>query len=181
LIENALLQKKLSETQILVDQYNKLNPQTFDLLPTRVIGINRYLIIDRGSDEGITSGQAVVYKDNFVGLVKDVSPKTSRVILPQDPDSKIPVFSQNTEGTAKGMLIGQFGSELLIDKILHQEVIKAGDLVYSEGTEGKLPKGLIIGKVTEVFERQNEIFKQAKVDPVFDIADLDVVFAIRNP
>lgn len=178
--ENAALQKRLQETEELIDQYNKLSPQTFDLLPARVIGVERYVIIDKGSLDGILQNQAVVYKDNFLGSIKNVTPRSSQIVMTTDPESKIAVFSQTDTGRAKGVLQGQFGSELLMDKILHEEVINVGDLVYSEGTEGKLPKGLVMGKVTEVRNRQNEIFKQAKVEPLFKIVDLDFVFIIRT-
>lgn len=179
LAENAGLQKKIKDTEDLVDQYNKLNPQTFDLLPSRVLGIEKYVIIDKGLNDGVSEGQAVVYKDNYLGKTKNVTPKTSQIILATDPESKIAVFSQGSFGRARGILQGQFGSEMLMDKILHEEVINVGDLVYSEGTEGKLPKGLVMGKVVEVLERQNEIFKQAKVEPIFKLVDLDSVFLIK--
>lgn len=181
LTENSQLQQKLSETESLVDQYNKLNPRTYDMLPARIISSGRFLTLDKGSSDGVQLGQAVVYKDNYIGQVKEVTPKVSRVVLSQDPDSKIAVFSQNGDGRAKGLLEGQFGSETLMDKILHQETVAKGDLVYSEGVEGVLPRGLVMGKVSQVLENQNEIFKQAKVEPVFNIDDLDVVFVIRNP
>lgn len=177
--ENATLQKKIRDTTDLIDQYNKLNPQTFDLLPTRVLGIERYVIIDKGSNDGIAESQVVVYKDNYLGKTKNVTPKTSQVILATDPESKIAVFSQGSYGRARGILTGKFGSEMLMDKILHEEIVEVGDLVYSEGTEGKLPKGLVMGKVVEVMERQNEIFKQAKVEPIFKLVDLDSVFLIK--
>lgn len=181
LIENANLQKRLKESEELVDQYNKLNPKTYDLLPARVLGGERYLKIDKGSSDGVALGQVVVFQDHYLGQIKNVSPKTSEVLLLHDPDSKIAVFSQGEGRKARGILLGQFGSEILMDKILHQEKIEVGDLVYSEGTEGKLPKGLILGKVTQVLERQNEVFKQAKVEPIFQIYDLDIVFVILNP
>jgi len=177
--ENATLQKKIKDTEDLVDQYNKLNPQTFDLLPARVLGVERYVILDKGLNDGVKESQAVVYKDNYLGQTKNVTPKTSQVVLATDPESKIAVFSQGSYGRAKGILIGQFGSEMLMDKILHEEVVNVGDLVYSEGTEGKLPKGLVMGKVIQVMERQNEIFKQAKVEPIFKLIDLDTVFLIK--
>ncbi len=177
--ENATLQKKLQETEELINQYNKLSPTTFDLLPARVIGAERYVIIDKGSSDGVLENQAVVYKDNYLGSIKYVTPKSSQVVLSTDPESKIAVFSQTDMGRARGILQGQFRSELLMDKILHEETINMGDLVYSEGTEGKLPKGLVMGKVTEVRNQQNEIFKQAKVEPIFKIIDLDFVFVIR--
>lgn len=177
--ENAVLQKKVKDVEDLIDQYNKLNPQTFDLLPARVLGVERYVIIDKGLNDGVTEGQVVVYKDNYLGKTKNVTPKTSQVILATDPESKIAVFSQGSMGRAKGILTGKFGSEMLMDKILHEEIVNVGDLVYSEGTEGKLPKGLVMGKVVQVLERQNEIFKQAKIEPIFKLVDLDSVFLIK--
>ncbi|MDO8498201.1 MAG: rod shape-determining protein MreC [bacterium] len=179
--ENASLRQKLSEEETLVDQYAKLNPQTYDLLPSRVISAGRFITLDKGSDDGIKETWAVVYKDNYLGKIMRVSPKTSEVMLSFDPDSKIAVFSQDPSGRAKGILEGQFGSEILMDKILHQEQIGVGDLVYSEGTEGILPKGLIMGKVVSVDERQNEVFKTAKVEPLFQIIDMDTVFILRSP
>jgi len=63
---------------------------------------------------------------------------------------------------------------------LHEEKITEGDLVYSEGTEGFLPRGLILGRVTQVRELQNEVFKQAKIKPIFDVRDLELVFLIQE-
>lgn len=180
LIENASLRKQILENKIFADQQNSLSPQTYDLLPARVIGHSRYLIIDKGSSDGLEIGQAVVLKDSYIGQIKTITPKTSEVVLSSDPDSKIAAYSQGNGGSARGILQGQFGSQILMDKILHQENIEKGDLVYSEGTEGKLPKGLILGKVQQVMERQNEIFKQAKVEPLFNVLDLTLVFVIRS-
>jgi rod shape-determining protein MreC len=180
LSENAKLQKELREIKALIDQQSSLSPQVYNLDPTRVIGVGRYLLIDSGEDKGVKVGQAVLFKDQFVGSVRAVSGKTSQVILPSDPDSKISVFSQGEQGRAKGILLGQFGSEMLMDKILHQEPVEIGDLIYSEGLEGQLPRGLIIGKVSQVFTRENEVFKQAKVEGVFQTKDLDMVFVLKD-
>jgi len=178
LLENANLRRKLTEAQSFLDQEKALSDETFKLTPTRPIGFSRFLIIDKGSDDGVRVGQAVVFKANFIGTIKEVDPKRSRVTLGSDPDSRISAFSQSDQGKAKGILIGQFGSEMILDKILHAEPIKVGDLVYSEGQELEIPRGLILGQVSEVVEKDNEIFKQAKVKPVFDIGDLELVFVV---
>ncbi len=178
LSENATLRKRLAETEAIVTQQDYLDIKTYNLTPARPIGLQRYLKIDKGSLNGLNLGQAVVYNDNFVGKIVQVSQRMSFVQLLADPDSKVAAFSLNKEGSAKGILMGQFGTDLLMDKILHEEQISAGDLVYSEGTEGFLPRGLILGRVGEVLNRENEVFRQAKVQPVFDIRDLELVFVI---
>jgi len=178
--ENAQLRRKLAETESLVAQQDKLDPRVYKLVTARPIGVERFLKIDKGSSDGVKLNQAVVFKDNYLGQVVNISEKSSGVKLPIDPDSKLSAFSINKEGKAKGILLGQFGSEMLFDKILHEEPIAEGDLVYSEGTEGFLPRGLILGRVSEVLQKETQVFKQAKVKPVFDIRDLELVFLIQE-
>lgn len=178
LSENASLRKKLAETESLLSQEQYLDPKIYNLIPARPIGLSRYLRIDKGDSNSIKVGQAVVFKDNFIGKVIEISSQAANVRLLSDPDSKVAAFSQGLSGKARGVLAGQFGTDFLFDKILHEEQVKAGDLVYSEGTEGYLPRGLILGRVKEVMERENEIFKQAKVEPVFSLKDLELVFVI---
>lgn len=180
LVENASIRKQLIEAQALVDQQNSLSLQTYDLKAAEVIGTGRNLLINKGSLDGVNTGQIIVFKDNYIGKIQQVDPKTAKIMMTQDPDSKIAVYSQAVTGRARGILLGQFGSDLLMDKILHQEAVSVGDLVYSEGTEGELPRGLIMGKVTEVLERENQVFKQAKVEPVINTGDLDVVFVMEG-
>lgn len=180
LSENADLRKSLAETESMLSQEKHLDPSTYNLLPARLIGLSRYLKIDKGFISGVKAGQAVVFEDNFIGKIVSVSPLASNVELLTDPDSKVAAFSLDKEGKAKGVLLGQFGTEILMDKILHEEKVAIGDLVYSEGLEGFLPRGLVLGKVTEVLERENEVFKQAKVTPIFDIRDLELVFVIQE-
>ncbi len=178
LSENAKLRKNLAETESLLSQQKHMDTQTYNLLPARPVGIGRYLKIDKGSIDGIKIGEAVVFNDNLVGRIIGLSEKAANIQLLSDPDSKVAGFSQSLDGKAKGILLGQFGTDIVMDKILHEEKINTGDLIYSEGSEEFLPRGLVLGRVTKVLDNQNEVFKQAKVQSIFDIGDLDLVFVI---
>jgi len=180
LSEIAKLKRQLAETESLLIQQQHIDPRTYNLKAARPIGLDRYLRIDKGEKDEIKVGQAVIFKDNYIGKVISVSPSSANIQVLTDPNSKVSAFSINKNGRAKGVLTGQFGTQTLMDKILHEEAIEEGDLVYSEGTEGFLPRGLILGKVASVLERQNEVFKQAQVVPVLDIKDLDLVFVMTE-
>lgn len=180
LSENVQLRKKLAGIESLVSQQQHLDTQTYNLVAARPIGVSRYLKIDRGIASDIKEGEAVVFNDNYIGKIIQASQSSANIQLLTDPDSKVAAFSQGLEGKAKGVLIGQFGTEILMDKILHEEKIKVDDLVYTDGTEGFLPRGLILGRVSQVIEQENELFKQAKIQPVFDIRDLELVFVITE-
>jgi rod shape-determining protein MreC len=178
--ENANLVRKLEETQNMLLQQQSLDPRTYNLIPARPVGRERYLRIDKGMSDGVAANQTVIFKDNYIGKVIDVSEKSANVLLPIDPDSRLSVFSFGKEGKAKGILSGSFGSEMKIEKILHDEKIVEGDLVYSEGTEGNLPRGLILGRVTDVKDQETQLFKEATVKPIFDNKDLVLVFVIKE-
>lgn len=180
LSENSLYRKKLAEAQSLLSQQEHLDPTTYKLIPAHPIGISRYLKIDKGTNSGLKLNQAVVVNDNYVGKIIRSESQTANVLLLSDPDSKVAAFSQGLEGKAKGILIGQFSTEILLDKILHEEKINIGDLVYTDGTEGFLPRGLILGRVTKVLEQPTQVFKQAKVLPNFDIRDMELVYVIKE-
>ena len=178
LFENATLRTKLAEVEARLEQRAAINPATYNLIPVRPVGLDRFLFIDKGSIDGIKNGQAVIFKDSYIGQIVKVSERGAAIRLSTDPDSKLSAFAIGTNGKAKGILSGEFGSEMLLDKILHQESIEIGNLIYSEGLEITLPRGLVLGKVTEVLEKKDQVFKAAKVTPMFDIGDLDLVFVI---
>lgn len=178
--ENANLRRKLAETEGFLEQKKTLDPLEFNLVGARPIGKNRFLIIDKGSQDKIKKGQAVVYKDNYLGQIQEVSSKKSLVLLSSDPESKVSAFVNNKAGKGKGVLIGEYGSEMLLDKVLHNEPVEKDDLIYTEGTEDQIPRGLVLGRVVEVLERDNQVFKQAKIKPVFDIDNLDILFVVTN-
>lgn len=180
LIENATLRKELSATKLLVAEQTVISPTTYNLLPATIIGTSRYLIIDKGVESGLKVGMPVIFKDSLIGQLKEITLGRSTVILTSDPDSKISSMIQSSGVKTKGILTGQFGHALLLDKILHQEPVAVGDLVYTEGLETILPKGLVLGSVAEVYTRDNEVFKQARVKPIFDASSLDLVFIITN-
>lgn len=180
LIENANLRQELSATKSLVEQQTIINPTTYTMLPANILGFSRFVIIDKGSLSGIKTGMPVIFHDSLIGQIKEVTDNRSTIILTSDPESKISSMINNSSGKTKGILVGQFGQGLLLDKILHQEPVSVGDLVYTEGVETVLPKGLVLGTVAEVYSRDNEVFKQARVRPIFDIANLDQVFIITN-
>lgn len=178
--ENSQLQQRLAETKAQLEQQGTLDAQTFALVASRPIGLSRVLVIDKGSDSGIKKGQTVIFKDNYIGQIQEVSPKKSTVTLSTDPDVKIAAFTSHSDSKAKGILIGQFGSEMLLDKVIHEDPLEKNDLVYTAGTEVEIPRGLIVGQVEETIVKDGEVFKQAKVKPIFDVANLDLVFVITN-
>lgn len=136
--------------------------------PVLVLGINRYLEIGAGSEQGLKENQMVVYLDNLVGRIIKVTPKESFVQLPTDPDAKIPV----KVGQARGLSLGQFNSSITLDRIAQTEEIKVDDLVFTLDN-------LVVGKITKITSKDTDLFQKAEIVPQIKFGNLSTVFVLE--
>lgn len=177
-----VLNKKIAElkkeNELLKKQINAPLSVNYSYLPANVIGFDRYLIIDKGSLDNVEKNQPVVFEDLLVGKVINVSAKTAKIILPLDPDSKIPALDQITG--AKGLVIGQFQTDFTFEKVLTDEKINKGDLILTSGQEKTFPPNLIIAEIEKVKRQESEIFQSAQLKPLIDYQKLSLVFLIKN-
>jgi len=136
--------------------------------------------IDLGRKDGVEKGMTVVTENIYVGQIISVGERDSLVQLPNDPNSKIPVAIKQPGSPgihARGLLVGQFGGKLVLDRVLQEEDIRQGDLVVTSGEEGYLPD-LVIGQIKEVLPGTAEIYQQAIVSPLIDYSSLRFVFLV---
>lgn len=152
-------------------------PPSLKFLPAKTIGLTRYLVIDKGEEEGLRRGMTVVLGNIMVGKILSVSPHSAQVLLPFDPDSKIPARTINSG--ARGLVIGEFGTKIIFDKVLQKETLEFDDLVVTTG-EGEFVRDLLIGKVGEVEKVEVEPFQRAKIVPLLDYEKLIDVFVVSN-
>ncbi|MCJ7793169.1 MAG: rod shape-determining protein MreC [Candidatus Marinimicrobia bacterium] len=155
-------------------------PPNWQFKMSRVIGLNEKLKIDLGRKAGVEEEMMVVSENIYLGRVVSIGEDYNLVQLPTDLNSKIPVVVKKPGGTgiqAKGLLIGQFGESLLLDRVLQEEDIRQGDLVVTSGEEGYLPD-LVIGQIKEVKEKTAEVYQQAIVTSLIDYSSLRLVFVV---
>ena len=146
----------------------------------RVIGLNEKLKIDLGRKAGVREELMVVSENVYLGRVVSVGEDYSLVQLPTDLNSKIPVVVKKPGATgiqARGLLVGQFGENLLLDRVLQDEDVRQGDLVVTSGEEGYLPD-LVIGQIKEAKKGTAEVYQQAVVTSLIDYSSLRLVFVV---
>lgn len=141
---------------------------TANVISRSVSPIDSVFIIDRGTDDGIKEGSAVVVSDgHLIGKIISVSSKTSIVqsILGRGAKSAISLLnSSRTLGVSEGN-----GSALLFLRFVPQnETVTVNDLVVTSGLEAMIPPGLIIGIVTSVERDSAAPFQEAVVEPLID-------------
>ena len=178
------LQQEVGETQILaalVDFERAHSENTYRA--AAVIGRDpspflHFVIINRGSNDGILRGMPVVTDQGLIGRVDAVIADAARIQLITDPASSVNVHLQNAETEAS--LVGSVTGDLTLDLIPQDINIEAGDLVLTSGLGGGYPPDLIVGQVVNVRSRDFDLFQQATVQPVVDFNLLKIVLVIIN-
>jgi len=187
-IENVRLEEDRAENERLraLLNFTQVNPD-YDYkgaeVRARVIGrdptnFQSYLIIDVGSKQGIARRMPVVTDRGLVGRISEVGPNWSKVLLIVDPSSSVSALIQTTRAT--GTVRGQIGGSLLMDLIPQKDAVHRGNIVLTSGMGSNFPKGLVIGQVVEVHQRDIEMFQRATVRPTVDFDRLEVVLIITN-
>lgn len=182
--ENAMFKDVQNENALLREQLNLLPRDHYDLISSFVIGqdpngMGNWLEIDKGSNDGIVRGMAVVFsKGVLVGRIDQVSPTNSKVVLLTNPQSMVNVATLQ-KGT-KGVIKGEYGLGIIFDMILQTDSINVGDEVVTSGIGGDIPKGLYVGTVEEIHPSEDHLFQQAVVTSPLQASRLQIVFVIKD-
>lgn len=178
------LQQQVTEAQLLstlVDyerkhvenQYTAASVISRDISP-----FMHYVIINKGSDQGLRKGMPVITNQGLVGSIAAVTAGASRVQLINDPGSSINVFLEQSGEEA--VLNGQITGEIQLDMIRQDAVIQPGDLVLTSGLGGNYPANIVIGQVVTVKNEASELFQTASIQPAADFSQLEIVLIITN-
>ncbi|MGD2144820.1 MAG: rod shape-determining protein MreC [Anaerolineae bacterium] len=139
----------------------------------------RYVTINVGAQQGADIGMSVVSGGaGLVGRVSEVGPRTAKVQLLTDSDSAVAALLQTTRAT--GLVVGQPDGSLQMMYIPQEEEVSVGDIVLTSGLGGLMPKGLVIGQVTAVQQREYETFQTAAVRPAVDFTRLELALVITG-
>jgi rod shape-determining protein MreC len=137
------------------------------------------VLIDKGKDDGVERGMAVVVPKGIAGQITEVSSHYSKVLLIIDPNSAVDALVQSDR--ARGIIKGDAAGELSFKYVLRKHDIAIGELVVSSGLDGVFPKGLAVGQVSDVFKPKAGIFQGVTVTPYVDFEKLEEVLVVLNP
>ncbi len=184
MIENVRLREAEIERTELREQLRfKLTNPTYDLLAAEVIGYDpsnllHYIILDRGSHDGIAGGMPVITARGLVGRVTSVYAHSARVMLLTDPASSVNALIQSSRAT--GIVQGQGARGLAMRYVEQSDQVQVGDIVLTSGLGGTLPKRLVIGQVTEVSRSDVDMFQDVRVQSAVRFDRLETVLVIQN-
>ena len=134
------------------------------------------VIIDKGKADGLTRGLPVVMPQGIAGQVIETANHYSKVMLIIDRNSAVDALVQRTR--ARGIIKGESTDQCRLDYVLRKKDVRIGDIIVSSGSDGVYPKGLRIGRVSEVIEHDADIFHEVFITPFVDFEKLEEVLVV---
>jgi rod shape-determining protein MreC len=173
----------LWEAELQNDRLKKLlglkGNSTYDVVSANVIAgspsilRSQVVIIDKGSENGISQGMPVATYEGIVGRILLVGEKSSEVILITDDISAVDAYIHRTR--ARGIVKGT-GDGCIMEYLEKKADVSVGDKVISSGKDGFFPKEVVIGTVVET--EASGGFIRARVLPDMDLNSLEEVVVI---
>jgi len=183
--------KLVGDNKALRDQFQTENPKSTNLAPADVVGapgfipglsVPEVLILDRGINDGVKVGDAVVYENNLVGKITQVTANLASVTLLTNSSSLFTAKTLDTQ--AQGVVKGQGGGEAILDNVVLSDNLKKDDLVLTKGDtsiqNGGFPSDLTVGKIISISKNPSDLFQKAEIQTLLDFSKLGKVFVVVN-
>ena len=136
------------------------------------------IVIDRGERDGLRVGQPVLGPGaTLVGMVSSLQDRRARVRLLTDPDSALAAIVQSTR-TQAALAGGPDGLRLEFAPL--EDAITVGDLVLTSALGGRLPGGLLAGRITHVDRTGQDLFATVHVEPLANYSRLERVLVLTE-
>jgi rod shape-determining protein MreC len=151
-------------------------------VPAQVIGssgsdLSRSIYIDKGSNDGIAQDMAVITSGGIVGKVLRAYPSTSLVLMINDQSSGVGAMLDKSR--LQGVVRGTPNGELILERVMSDEQVAAGETVLSSGGDQIFPKGLPLGTVSKVSPGR-EMFLNIHVKPAADLSRVEEVLVVTE-
>ena len=180
---------ELDELRLENDRLRSLNGLR-EVAPGRSIGATvvgrgthsrfKTLRIDRGEQDGLETGQAVVTVRGAVGQVLRVGRAYADVMLITDGLSAAGALVQDSR--LRGVATGRAGGELALCFVQRSEHddLSEGALVLTSGDDGIFPPGVPVGRVSSVQNPETGLFLDVALEPAVDLERISEVLVLTE-
>ena len=193
--ENAALRRQLRELEVRVARNAVLErenaqlrglraalpPVTEKWLAGEVISaesssLRQRLVINRGAEQAVFKGQAVIAGSGLLGQTLRVGPWSTEVILLTDPEHAVPV--QIVRNGLRTIAVGSGEVDaLLLPYLPIQSDVREGDELVTSGLGGVFPAGFPVARITSVRRDGGSPLAQVRAQPLAALdRDREVLF-----
>ncbi|MEJ2756044.1 MAG: rod shape-determining protein MreC, partial [Gammaproteobacteria bacterium] len=174
--EQLLLSRRVQQMSSLLEENKRLrslllSSQSLDenVLIAEVIGVDNdpfrhEVILDRGANDGISVGLAIIDQKGLMGQVIHVGPFTSRALLITDEAHATPV--QVVRNGVRAIAVGTGKLDKL--QLIHvpdTADLLVGDVLVSSGLGGRFPAGYPVATITYIENDPGQPFALVEAKP----------------
>ena len=135
-------------------------------------------MIDKGLQQGIAAGQAVVDDLGVIGQVTRVFPLTAEVSLLTDKDQAIPVQVQRNG--LRSVLAGAGGGAMELRFLAANAEVQVGDTLITSGLDGIYLPGLPVAKISKIDRDNSFAFARITCEPVAGVERHGLALVLGN-
>lgn len=191
LLTNARLQKLSSleaenaRLRAMMDARTQVRDRTrvAEIMSVDANPYSHSLVIDVGTQDGVSDGQALVDADGVVGQVIEAGLLTSQAMLISDPDHALPV-EVNRNGL-RTIVVGTGEiDQLLLPFVVNNADIVVGDLLVTSGLGGAFPAGYPVAVVQSVTRNPHEPYAVVSAKPsasLGQVREVLLIFSTPSP
>ncbi|MEZ4965099.1 MAG: rod shape-determining protein MreC [Saprospiraceae bacterium] len=177
--KDSLLLSDSSRRALMRPQYKFIAAQ---VVGNTISSANNWLMINRGSLDGVRPHMGVVSRDGVVGIVRHVSPHFSVAMSVLHRQTKVTVAVERFN--ALGSLVWEGGdpSIMSLQDVMRHFRVKDKDAIVTSGYSQIFPKGVVVGHVDGDPEPdpENRHFWNIKVKLTQDMASVNNVYVVEN-
>lgn len=192
---NEILYLENSELRNMLDKYQQI-PDTllhdyysadssYIFIPAKVINnsVNRrnnYIMLNKGSSDGIEVDMGVISPRGVVGVVMETSGNFSTVLSVLHSDSRISAKIKKNNHLASLIWSGRNYREAILQDVPSHIPLNKGDTIITSGYSFMFPEGIIIGFVKEYRKGNENNFNEAIIELKEDFNSLRFVYVVKT-
>jgi len=178
---NHLLKEELKRYKRIEELVSSIPIQDATMIVADVIGwdstnMSQTVVLNKGTKDGVQENNIVTSNKGLIGRVVEASATASKVLLITDSRSAVDAYV--AESREKCVIVGQNKKTCQILYLPINENAKVGDELISSGLGGVFPKGLRVGKISEISQDSGRLFFKAELLPTADLKHIEEVMII---
>lgn len=175
--ENARLRSMLEARSLVTDEVRVAGILSVSANPFRHV-----LVIDKGQNDGVYDGQAMVDANGVVGQVIETGLFSAQAILISDPDHALPVEINRNGLRTIAVGTGEF-DRLDLPFLPNNADVRPGDLLVTSGLGGAFPAGYPVAIIDTVTRIPQEPFAAVSAKPAArlnQVREIMLIWSIRD-
>ncbi len=138
------------------------------------------VLLNRGYNQNIREGMALIGREGLVGKVVEVRPNNSHALLLTHPDCAVAARIERSR--VAGIVEWQPGSftSLKLRNISYLADVRMGDRVISSGLGGVFPEGIPVGTVSGIDKDVAGLVLDITLKPATNFRALEEIFALKS-